>query len=354
MAKLLRKLIQILNNSPGKPASGIPNATELEIRTRAIIHLSDRPESATNAVSTESAHQSLALAYQPLLLGQEEQGSSGEWGINPARDSEYDPQADFLSSFVGNNNLTPVMVKSKIIDQAFIASHPSFHVFRRFCRVRARLLLIKQDELSLLERQLDEIDAQEDKELFLGNRRRDKNPERKEILSKLEENLASYDAMLEHNRAIFAAEVPQKRDLANLQNWLDNKASVARDETAYLFKTQDLMTVHSPRDDTLSRLTPLAERLVSVLCRLLKKPRSTVSQDPNLTLLSESVLQRLTRAIVGSAVVLLLLVPIVIINAVTVLALRMMVIVVASALLITALSTLTNAKTVEVFMSGAT
>lgn len=181
------------------------------------------------------------------------------------------------------------------------------------------------------------------------------------------------DAMLEHNRAIFAAEVPQKRDLANLRNWLDNKASVARDETAYLFKTQDLMTVHSPRDDTLSRLTPLAERLVSVLCRLLKKvrhpcidcrgtnliglilqPRSTVSQDPSLTLLSESVLQRLTRAIVGSAVVLLLLVPIVIINAVTVLALRMMVIVVASALLITALSTLTNAKTVEVFMSGAT
>ncbi|KAI4194486.1 MAG: hypothetical protein LQ350_007737 [Teloschistes chrysophthalmus] len=243
---------------------------------------------------------------------------------------------------------------------AFIASHPSFHVFRRFCRVRARLLLIKQDELSLLEGQLDEIDAREDKDLFLGNRRRDKNSERKEILSKLEQNLASYDAMLEHNHSIFASEVPRKREVENVRNWLDNKASVARDETAYLFKTQDLMTVQSSRDETLSRLTPLTERFVSVLCRLLKKAshpfESTVnfSQDPNLTLLSESVLQRLTRAIIASAVVVLLLAPIVIINALTVLALRMMVIVVSSMLLITALSTLTNAKTVEVFLSGAT
>lgn len=79
------------------------------------------------------------------------------------------------------------------------------------------------------------------------------------------------DAMLEHNHSIFASEVPRKREVENVRNWLDNKASVARDETAYLFKTQDLMTVQSSRDETLSRLTPLTERFVSVLCRLLKK-----------------------------------------------------------------------------------
>lgn len=75
---------------------------------------------------------------------------------------------------------------------AFIGSHSSFHLFRRFSRIRARLLLSKQDELSLLEGQLDEVDAHEDKDLFLGNIRRDRNTERKELLIKLEQKLASY------------------------------------------------------------------------------------------------------------------------------------------------------------------
>ena len=57
---------------------------------------------------------------------------------------------------------------------------------------------------------------------------------------------------------------------------------------------------------------------------------------------------------VASAIVVLLVTPIVIINALSSLALRMMVIVLASAVLITGLSSFTNAKTVEVFMSGAT
>lgn len=75
---------------------------------------------------------------------------------------------------------------------ALIGSHTSFHVCRRFLRVRARLLLLKQDELSVLESQLDQIDREETRELFLGNRRRDTNPERKEILTKLETALVGY------------------------------------------------------------------------------------------------------------------------------------------------------------------
>lgn len=77
--------------------------------------------------------------------------------------------------------------------------------------------------------------------------------------------------MLDHNRAIFAFESPRKRDLENLRAWVDNKASIAREETAYLFKSQDLMTVLSPQDDALVRLTPLTERLVSGLYGLLRK-----------------------------------------------------------------------------------
>lgn len=84
------------------------------------------------------------------------------------------------------------------------------------------------------------------------------------------------------------------------------------------------------------------------------QPQCDVSRDPNISLFSESVLQRLTRSLIASVVVVLLLVPIVILNALASIALRMAVIVVASAFLIVAVSSFTNAKTVEVFVSGAT
>lgn len=58
------------------------------------------------------------------------------------------------------------------------------------------MLLLKQDELSLLESQLDHIDNEETRELFLGNRRRDRNTERKDILGKIGIALASYGVFL--------------------------------------------------------------------------------------------------------------------------------------------------------------
>jgi hypothetical protein len=55
-----------------------------------------------------------------------------------------------------------------------------------------RLLYLKQDEVSALEEKLNAIDNQEKSELFLGNIRRDRNSERKDILSDLEKTLIEY------------------------------------------------------------------------------------------------------------------------------------------------------------------
>ena len=75
---------------------------------------------------------------------------------------------------------------------ALLGSHNSFHIWRRFLRIRSRLLLLKQDEVSSLESQLDRIDQNESHELFLGNSRRDGNTERKDVLMKLDAALSSY------------------------------------------------------------------------------------------------------------------------------------------------------------------
>jgi hypothetical protein len=69
---------------------------------------------------------------------------------------------------------------------SLIGSHPSFSVCRRFSNVRARLLLLKQDKVSLLEKNLMGIDTDEARPLFLGSSRRDANTARIAILAELD------------------------------------------------------------------------------------------------------------------------------------------------------------------------
>jgi hypothetical protein len=75
---------------------------------------------------------------------------------------------------------------------AFLGSHPSLHLFRRFATLRQRLLLRKQDQICALEKQLDETDKSESRPLYLSSLRLDANPERKRILDEIDLALCSY------------------------------------------------------------------------------------------------------------------------------------------------------------------
>ncbi|KAL9614266.1 MAG: hypothetical protein Q9167_001222 [Letrouitia subvulpina] len=233
---------------------------------------------------------------------------------------------------------------------ALISSHPAFHIYRRFLRIRARLLLLKQDELSVLESQLDQVDRDEEREIFLGNTRRDNNPERKALFMKIKVALSEYD----QNLKVLAHEDPRREDVTNLQNWVDNTSNVIKEEIAYLFQTKDLMTMLSPKDYALTRLTLFSEKVLRKLYKLRRKPQCDVSRDPNITIFPIPLSQKLTRLLFAWVVIILLLAPIVIVNALTSTAHRLVIIVVASTILITAITYFTNAKAVEILLSGAT
>jgi hypothetical protein len=79
-------------------------------------------------------------------------------------------------------------------------------VFRRFTRLRARLLLSKQDQLTLLENQLDKVDREEESPMFLGSTRLDRNAQRKEILSQIESKLQEYGAYSQPEKDMTAPE----------------------------------------------------------------------------------------------------------------------------------------------------
>ncbi|KAI5920615.1 hypothetical protein F4810DRAFT_681910, partial [Camillea tinctor] len=58
------------------------------------------------------------------------------------------------------------------------------------------MLLYKQDIISQLEAELERMDRNEPKTLFLGSRRRDNNLGRQEVMSRLDKAVAEYGVFL--------------------------------------------------------------------------------------------------------------------------------------------------------------
>lgn len=74
-----------------------------------------------------------------------------------------------------------------------VGAHPAFSVSRHFSVVRARLLLLKQQRMAALEKQLEELDLQEPRPLYLGSFQADANALRLQVLKDLDEALRDYD-----------------------------------------------------------------------------------------------------------------------------------------------------------------
>jgi hypothetical protein len=111
-------------------------------------------------------------------------------------------QLKVLSTNVGRTSQIPwPSVNTKLVEQyrkgyprysALLSSHNSFQLYRRFTSIRTRMLLQKQHEISLLEKELDESDENEKNPLFLSSVRRDTCILRQDIFSKLKDAMKDY------------------------------------------------------------------------------------------------------------------------------------------------------------------
>ncbi|KAE8447334.1 hypothetical protein EG329_010892 [Mollisiaceae sp. DMI_Dod_QoI] len=234
---------------------------------------------------------------------------------------------------------------------ALIASHNSFHLCRRFSNLRARLLLLKQDKLSLLEKQLEKVDRGEVALLSLGSIREDTNNERRSVLLEIDAALSDY----ERNRQVLGFEAASDRDVVNLQNWIDGNGCIARDESAYLARPEDLLSVVSPDDYAVAWLGALVEdSRVYFRERLGQHPRLGISNDPNVHIFPPSSITLAARILMTPFITILLLTPVIICNFFDSLTARLVVIIAATAAFISILSGLTRARTVELAVAGAT
>lgn len=162
---------------------------------------------------------------------------------------------------------------------ALIGAHPAFNLSRKFTVARARLLLLKQDRVSVLEEKLQILDREEPRLIFLGSLRRDANTERQSLLSELDSALADYDALVERNARILQLPAATTRDRSSLINWVEGTGSICRQEASFLFE-KDLCAPRGPDGSDLRIVESLVERMCVRVCHYLQKVRAQDRHPP--------------------------------------------------------------------------
>ncbi|KAL8914321.1 MAG: hypothetical protein Q9171_001041 [Xanthocarpia ochracea] len=221
-----------------------------------------------------------------------------------------------------------------------------------------RLILYKQDQISLLEAELHAIDNSEERPIFLGARRRDQNEQRSAKLQQLDTALIEYDRLLDSGERNTRRKRPASDDVDTLKNWFQNEGFLSREETKYLNhmdgldKGHDLLSLHEVNMHSLGR--HIERLLVKIDSRFKMRPNTTLTTNQSFLVFSDDLLEIVARALVASFIVVLLLVPVVILNFVHKTALRFGIIFVAAATFVSTVTIVSKAKTVEVLVAGAT
>ncbi|PYH47505.1 uncharacterized protein BP01DRAFT_217289 [Aspergillus saccharolyticus JOP 1030-1] len=236
-----------------------------------------------------------------------------------------------------------------------VGAHDTFQIYRRFANLRSRLLLYKQDSLSVLEKRLNEVDDNEASPLFLGSRRRDRNETRQQVLARIDTELAEYDNLIERTARINAFCPAPGRDTTSLQNWINGTGSIARAESRYLAEN-DLFTLKSSDDGPLLRLEEHLESLFTKLFRgfFRKYTAFEVSRDHQVFIPTGLLVKRIARAVMAAVTTILILLPMLMCNYLQNPTTRIIIIAVSVLIFIAILSGISKAKSMEVFVASAT
>ncbi|KAK5651860.1 hypothetical protein OQA88_11629 [Cercophora sp. LCS_1] len=234
---------------------------------------------------------------------------------------------------------------------ALVALDDAFTAFRRFNRLRVRLLLLRQDKIALLEERLDAIDGQEPCPLFLGCRRMDRNTEREAVISEIENALAEYDASILRSNQVLGFESPEPQHVLSLRNWLEGNGCIAREESRFLEHSDDLFTLSRSNDGVVSWLERIVSKLLAFLGML---SRPNTSRDPHVHIFPKPHTYRLARILLTPLITCLLLVPVAVCSLLQSPTARLVIVTAATSIFVMALSLLTKPRTVELAVAGAT
>ncbi|KAH7164845.1 hypothetical protein DER46DRAFT_626606 [Fusarium sp. MPI-SDFR-AT-0072] len=213
---------------------------------------------------------------------------------------------------------------------------------------RTLLLLLTQDEIVELEERLNHIDKTGKSPLVLASRHDDRNSDRSTITTKLRAALSACDELLDGTR----------RSL-NLQRWLSGNSCIARNKTSFLKNSADLLSLCPRKDGIVARPERnVCDKVLSHFMDFFRLIVSYISENisnyPQVQIFSSSLTIRVARAILSPLIVFLLLAPVGISNMIDSQPPRLAIMIISTAAFVCCMSLLTNAKTVELAVAGAT
>ncbi|KAI5801202.1 hypothetical protein EDC01DRAFT_647185 [Geopyxis carbonaria] len=127
---------------------------------------------------------------------------------------------------------------------AFTSSHSSFMMCRSFIHMRNHLLLLKQAELSQLEKELRRLENEEPIPRNLAAwEQYSSDGRRKELLKKMETKLSEYDAQRDAILSLKQYPSVKKRDYRSMQNYLRDQRDILPDERTFICNKQDLISI---------------------------------------------------------------------------------------------------------------
>lgn len=237
---------------------------------------------------------------------------------------------------------------------AHVAGDETHQIYRRFSTLRTRLLLSKQDSLSVLETKLDKIDRAEKCKAFLGSKRRDRNQERHNVLFQIEGELAGYDELVERSARVFRYTQARRWDIEGLKKWVEGNGCIAKEESRYLGYGKDLFTFSS-EDDPLSRLERSVENALVPFLRSYYKKQLTENPSPDADVSTPSAFlaKRVARGSMAATVTTVLLFPMLVCNFLPSLTARVAITAISVMALITMISGFTKARSIEVLAASA-
>ncbi|CAD6575582.1 MAG: hypothetical protein ASARMPREDX12_007384 [Alectoria sarmentosa] len=134
---------------------------------------------------------------------------------------------------------------------AFVNSDENFLIARKYGFLRSRVLLYRQDELSVLERDLIKLDADDKKkrDFALQSRKRDEETDtdpmysRKVLIQKIDDKLKEYDELVSRIKTYLSFKAPTSRNSKTFINWIEDHKPLSTEESAFIHRKDDFVAL---------------------------------------------------------------------------------------------------------------
>ncbi|KAK8219063.1 hypothetical protein IWZ01DRAFT_524549 [Phyllosticta capitalensis] len=234
---------------------------------------------------------------------------------------------------------------------------PENMIFRRFRYLRMRMLLRIQSKITSLEDELDSLDRSDlaNNRDALRSQKGNNDPERERIFSSLQSALAEYDSEFQRAQWMLTAPEPSPKQIHDVRTKV--QSSLVGDEGDYV--NYDVVHIRSGTDPKFGKLFKLSEDWTLRAVARIRGPKirqylGIMDTQDGQSVTPLAFIHMVTRTVAALLSVVVLLVPMIILNFVNASGWRLAIVSIFATIFIAALTALSAAGTMEIFVAGAT